>query len=536
MKKKLFFKTCKFHFVLFILLITLLTQAKASTGKTFLMPRPIGQDLAMQTATSRCFIDRESKTKEKAKASLRNKNNAIKQLFRKINNNSQKKHLILICNRRAIKNPRDFYIASSLFYKESTNSSKLAKFFFPNNKTELLVKGRNVTGDRDIASEWLSIKKFSDIEPEKNFSSKISIHPEERSFGVNLQLLKNLNCISNKLQFALTLPFMQIETDTNLNEYDIQNAPNPNPSEAHYLNAENAADYFNHPFLRYSKIKNGTLTQTGLADINLKLNYYLKNKSSLTMSLYPQLIIPTSHRPKTEYLFEPIVGNAGHWGLGAGANFDFEICKKNNNILNAIGIIDYSYLFESTEKRTFDLKNCPWSRYLLLIDGSIQKMPINGVNILTKNLKVSPESTFNALLALHYKCKWLNLELGYNFWWKAKENVKLKNAWSENVGIAHLDNDGKFIEKATNSNATIATIPQTATKDSSFTKITAEDLNLESAAHPSTNTNKIYIASGFGGKYRENVYQACLGLAYEFVSSNNAIPGWTLWLQLNFAI
>ena len=412
----------------------------------------------------------------------------------------------------------------------------MAKYFLINDKTELTIAG-NTSGitDKDIATEWLGISNWDDMILKQNFSSKINLSPEQKEFGINLQAHKVLNFISNKLWLSLTLPFIQKETNLKLNEFNIQNAPTIQPIDVPKFMSQNATDFFDSvENLRYGKIKNGTQKLAGLADINLKLNYLFKNKKSWTLSFYPQITIPTGYKPKSEYIFEPIIGNGRHWELGAGLNFEIELLDKNKHLLSFISKFDYNYSFESTEKRTFDLKNKPWSRYLRLTDQTTKLINTVAVNLFTQDFKIQPGSNLNLLLSLHYNNKdFFNLEFGYNLWWKAKEGIKLKNEWVENVGITQLDGNNNPTGNSI-SNATIATNPL-GTADISFTTIKIDDLDLNSAIHDSALSNKIYLSSGIEGTWKQNIYQANLGLAYEF-ANNKALSSWSIWLQTNLYI
>ncbi len=487
--------------IIFSLLALFLSNLSSVTNKTFFMPRPIQQDAVMQNAMSLEFTN--------------------------------------VMSLEYAKDPDincGFILIGNLFYEQSTSKSDLAKYFSINNKTELTIAG-NTSGitEKDIATEWLGISNWDSTTLEQNFSSKINLSPEQKEFGINFQAHKVLNFISNKLWLSITLPFIQKETDLKLNETNIQNEPTKQPIDVPKFMSQNASDFFNsEENLRYGKIKNGVQKLAGLADINLKLNYFFKNKKSWTLSFYPQLTIPTGYKPTAKYLFEPIIGNGRHWELGAGLNFEMELLDKNKHLLSFISKLDYNYSFESTEKRTLDLKEKPWSRYLRLTDQATHQINTVAVNLFTQDFKIQPESNLNLLLSLHYDHNdFLNLELGYNLWWKAKEGIKFKNEWVENVGITQLNADNNPTGN-TISNATIATNPL-GTGNTSFTTIELDNLDLNSAIHDSALSNKIYLSGGVEGTWKQNIYQTNLALAYEF-ASNKALSAWSLWLQANLYI
>ena len=211
------------------------------------MPRTINQDLVIQNGMSQHFINEFNIINNRQEhdfflmpfyQSKTNINKPIKCLFPK------KKH--------------DFIAIPTVFYQSSTSSNKLCKFFFPENKTELIISGKDIHTNKDIAAEWFYIAQ-NDGTRSYNFESKISIRPEYKSFGLNINLNQKLNFISNKLLLSVNLPFIQVKTNVKLKEYDIKNAPVSNPYNMPYHSPANVTEYFNNSTLKYSKLKNGVL-------------------------------------------------------------------------------------------------------------------------------------------------------------------------------------------------------------------------------------------------------------------------------------
>ena len=483
--QKKHFKLLSFAIFFSILSIS---HSHGKTNRTFFMPRTINQDLVIQSNMSQHFINEFEET---------------------INSPEQ----------------MDFFANPTVFYQSSTSSNKLCKYFFPENKTELIISGKDIATKKDIAAEWFFIADNSGTRSD-NFESKISIRPEYKSFGLNINLNQKLNFISNKLLLSVNLPFVQVKTDIQLKEYDVKNAPTSNPYNMPYHNPTNVTEYFNNSTLKYSKLKNGILKLNDLADIKVKFSYEIKRSDSLIASIYGQTIIPTGQKPTAEYLFEPIAGNGGHFAIGLGANLEFEIFEN----FNLLATVDYNYLFETSQLRTFDLNNGPWSRYLLLVTKD--QFPINGVNILTQDCNIKPKSQFQTFIAIHYLFNSFHFELGHNLWYKSAEDVELRNAFPSDIGIAALK-DGT-INGNTLQNAKISTNPDQ--DGTAFTPIKQEEINISSGTHPSSLSNKFYASSGFEGKFKDNPYQANIGFAYEFGKGNETLNDWSIWLSLNFTI
>lgn len=473
-----------------LLPILLITNIYTYTGRTFFMPRPIQQDIVLQKVSSHEFVKNFT---------------------------------------------GNFKILGTTFYKESTNSSDLAKYFFPGNKTELTIQGPGVAGTPDISSSWLAITDDQENFIE-NFSSKIKINPKQQSFGLNLQLFKNLNFINKRIIISASFPFMQVQTDLNFNEYDksVQLEKLPLDISNKFL-AANATEAFDHSLLHYAKLKDGVQKLAGLADIKLALEGLLKINSRVDINVSVYGVIPTGYKPRMKYLFEPIVGNGKHFGLGANTTIDIKIWKHKNKKIKLIGGIDYQYLFENDNKRTFDLiKNGSWSRYLdARRDGGLGFVDLT--NITTLNVDVTPRSNINSFLTFLYKHKHFSLQLGYNLWWRNSEKLKLKENLDEIYAITGISTIIGFNPKAYYLNATIKdngiNHPNNA-----FSAITKDDLNLASGRISEALSNKFSLNIGFDGKISNSKYWINAGSSYEIASKNSALSMWELNLQTGISI
>lgn len=490
------FKFCKKLF-----LISFFTsQLYSYSGKTFFMPRPIQQDMVLQKTSSMEFVNRIYKNK---------KIDGLK-------------------------------ILSSTFYKESTNSSDLASYFFPEGKTELSVQGPNVAGTPDISSTWLTITK-EDEDLDMNFSSKISITPKQKSFGVNLQIFKNLNALNKRILLGISLPFEQIETDLNFKEYERSTNLENLPLDIQYKNASaNAKEAFNNPLLTYGKMKDGVQKLAGLADIKISIDGLIKANNIVNINIYGFGIIPTGYHPKAEYLFAPVLGNGKHLSLGAGANLSANIWKNKYKKLLLSSGAEYQYLFEATNKRIFDLKNNgSFSRYLDVRrnDNIVLFQITDLVKISTLNCKITPRSAFNSFIDLSYLYKNCNIKLGYNFWWRNSEKLNLKDNLEGIYAITGMDltaQGGIQLDQYFN-NATIKNDASQNPADN-FVAITNNDLDLDSGRAPSALSNKFYLNIGLDGNFSDKKYCFNSGISYEIAGKNSSLSNWEIFLQLGLAL
>lgn len=490
---------------LFLLSIFLLSSNLfAITNKTFLIPNTKGQEIIITESQTQNFI-----------------RDIIKE-----------------------KNNQNFFLSNSWFYEDSCSAGGLSQYFMPNGKTELLVQGAGVAtaGVTDIYAEWLGIPSSGDMDAVNahTFSSRISISPEIKRWGTNFYVYKKLR---NKFWFSMLVPFANVATNANLNESQITGARPESLVPAagggigvlFYEEPLNVIQALSHPLMKYGKIDNIKHQKSGIADINLKLGINKIYDNKYILDIYTQGIIPTADKPTAEYLFEPIVGNGHHFGVGAGLKF-----STNYKNLTFLSNFDYLYLFSGTEKRSLDLYNCPWSRYMAATLGLPRTRPERLINYLTQDLKVVPCSQFNALFAFNWKKDKFHLEFGTNIESKSNERVSLKGGWNESVAIAHYadGNPQDLITGATwngsYSNATINNTMVTDSVDAIYTPISLNKINLDSAKNLNSLSLNPYFNLGFDGKFLDNQFNLSSGLFYKVNSNNKSIGSVGIWL--NFSI
>ncbi len=553
------------------MVVTTAAYAATSTGstcsvvsKTFFMPRSTGSDLALQHAGAHQFICRHEPAKR-------------------------------------------FFLNISAFYQESTNSSDIAHYFLPTNKRELIIKGAFADGPRDISATWLQIAgknsngignnvpaelefpgnviagttNRGNVELYLNeFSSIISIDPTYRSFGTLIQYYQNLDTCLKGLWYSIDFPVVQVETETNIRERDIQNAATTRSSVADFIIDDgtpargnikrheraslahnlNAIEAFNNPLWRYGKIYDGVQKLVGIADMQCKLGYHIVKLKSFRIDTYAHLSIPTGHKPKLAFMFEPMVGNGGHWGIGAGVGLDFIIGQGKNFNLGLCTNLDYQYLIGTNQRRSMDLiTNGEWSRYLLVVDTKNEPDPNKrtlqpGINFFTRKVHVNPNHEINAVGSIKMGFNRFFIEGGYNLWFKSGEAVTLRECLPEGLAIAanHFGarKSDEAFEVRTFSQATISShiasatsglgIPADATHtdDAAGRPVTlvSSQLDLTSAEHPKRLSHKIFLATGIQNMWCNVPVQIAIGGSYEFAQKNRSLDLWSIYLKFNINV
>ncbi len=487
-----------------------------------------------------------------------------------------------------------FFLNATAFYQASNNSGDIRRFFFPTDKSTLVVNGALVAGPCDISATWLQIAgknltgtavpadlgydpsllngntNLTDVELYINkFSSNITIDPTYKNFGSLFQSYHSLACINRHLWCSFDFPVMQVETRTNLSESNIQNAATTlgsinnfeitNGSSVVKRNERaqlgdnlNATQAFNNPLWNYGKISDGLQKIAGVADIQCRLGYNLMRFKALRGNIYGRLSLPTSYKPTAKYMFEPILGNAGHWGLGAGTGIDVTFINGKKFNISLCTNLDYLYLLENTQMRSMDLTaNGQWSRYLLVVDTTNEQRPYQrtlqpGINFFTRKVNVSPKHDLNAVGSLKIGFGNFFIESGYNFWFKSAEEVSLKSGLPDGIAIAATsfgasDANNPFVvgtfSKASISDHIVAatTAPGNA-PDTTQVILASSDLNLSSAAHPKRVSHKIFASGGLHTEWAQQPVQLGIGGSYEFAENNRSLDLWGVFVKFNIFV
>jgi hypothetical protein len=217
--------------------------------------------------------------------------------------------------------------------------------------------------------------------------------------------------------------------------------------------------------LAYGKFNNGAvtvnangcntacgLTRTRVSDVEAALGYNFVLDEDYHFGLQLMGSGPAGGRPTAEYVFEPIVGNGGHWTLGGGltahATFWRSDCESSS--FGFYVDANVTHLFKSCQKRPFDFKNKPNSRYMLLAEHAAQSSTIGATSVSTAgplatatqytgNLyhainKTTLDSniSFGAQGELALKFVYMNggfsWDLGYDLWARSAEKICLKGS------------------------------------------------------------------------------------------------------------
>jgi len=430
-------------------------------------------------------------------------------------------------------NEPQLHISKGVFAQGSTNSKKLSTYFLPHNKRCVSVRE---DGSGDLGSLWFNVE----APVGELYSSTLTLRPERFILGGFVDVRYDFKCTPGAwfdIKFSIyeawhkLRPFECLSTST-VTDTVIEGIVCGAPTVVDFLSTSTK--------ITYGKIPKCKKTLTNFDDIEIKLGYNVCGRqcnNGGNFDIYASAIIPIAPQPTAKYMFEPLIGR-GHAGLGVGLNGGYAFVSNNKDTLALMADLSYQYLFSATEKRSLDLINGDWSRYLLVVRSNDTTAPLEGINFFTRDLKVTPGSVVNFWTALHWqRCDW-HVELGYNLWYRQSEKICLKdeckNLSSLDLGIYDLAG----VQAGSPTSAHTATINQSITTPPStgpdivvsdspnFVILTDADLDLKSASHPMVLTNKAYLSIAYDYIFWDRPLTFGLTGSYEVSHKRTALNQW----------
>lgn len=354
----------------------------------------------------------------------------------------------------------------------------------------------------------------------------LNLKPEQKTYGVNFYYHQDLDKLLKGLYFSVGLPIVHVQNKLNIKtsgtvatdaDFSLINYFSGQQLGAH---AAASADAQN-PLTNALIVKDDT--KTGVADIDVRFGFdflRLIKKDGFRAAINLGFTIPTSSSSDGKKVFEAREGNQDHWGLGFGLDADLRIWGDRDHGVKLYTALDYRYLFEDSEKRTYAFNKITgaeeytgdFSQYTALaVVGDKAVTP--AANYTTLNTDVTPGSQVDFVAAFAYHNSGFSVDFGYNLFFREEESLKLKDTLTANLGIPKFDAD-----------MTTAF----ALADGVITRaLTNADLNVTSATTPSVTSHKVYGGVAYVAKQFEIPFLVGLGAHYEFRGGNNsALQGW----------
>ena len=417
------------------------------------------------------------------------------------------------------------------FYQKSTNKKDLGNYFGAFNENV----GYNVVQDSIDVGYGLNSKVLYpheiihnpgyEVTQVNSLFSQAKFRPTQESYGVRLDYHQDLNEFVKGLFFKVNLPVVYVKNDMGI-VYTGTGLTQSLPNGLGTGDAKSLLDYLSGSItttmqepLTHAKI-HGSRSKSGVADIQVAVGYTLLDEANKYMSGFVQGIIPTSNQPEGEYLFEPVYGNGRHWGVGAGLDGRFEVWKKDDMSVDVLFAMQAEYLFKASEMRTLGYavagKVVPFGYYKLA--GQIGKLTVfPAANVLTRKVGVVPGGQFEGMAGFVFNWGKFTFDLDYTLFMKERETIELRD-WDDGIyGIV--------------SQSFLTTSAFAAGDGTMITQ--ANGLSIEAASTPAQVTHK--LSGGFGYCFNEWKYPVLLGLggSYEWLPGRNSgLEGYAAWAKV----
>lgn len=464
---------------------------------------------------------------------------------------------------------------AEIFGGTSTHRAKLGTYFMPFCSNKASVTSIVTTADDALFAQNFNIPAINFAAQVLNnaiiqdgypllanpFDSIIEINPRQSVAGIGFSY-QHVFCVHNVAHWIrINAPIEYVRNNMHLQErilasdvYQVKPIAGTNLADQQ----QNMMQALSQKQWEYGKIDNKKHSKSGIPFIQIQFGEVSINSECFYIAPYIGIDIPTGSKVHGKYIFEPVVGNGRHAGIFWGLNSEFIAWQDACDLHQLVFAIDINmeYLFKSTQRRSFDLKNRPWSRYietyanlaqateaLNLVPGAggggniLQAIFLNtpGINTLTQKVSVAPGFNFTGNFALIYNqcepCGGWNAEVGYNFYAREAECIQLKHDFETTVAIKDHVGMGltnpirtitqdQFSNEATLFDSLLVIGNQLSIYP--FAIITQNDLDLQSAAHPTTLAHIVYGTAGYHWDDLCNPVMASIGLSYEFNGKYNA--------------
>lgn len=452
------------------------------------------------------------------------------------------------------------------FGGRTLKSRRFASYFTPDCKAELVVAEDPNDTDRDIDASAFNI-----FTADQNFKSRICFRPRQSTAGVGLSWRQKLSRNQDEEKgfwFELSMPITHVRNTMDLSESVIEDGSGvvaaSTDSALNAIAQPNMTTAFQQQAFNFGRIPcncGDGLTKTGLADVDLRIGYGWKHESMCHLESYLGILIPAGNKVKGCNLFEPIVGHDHHVGFEFGSAGGFRVWaneEKEREIWMETAIHSI-YLNKNTQRRSFDVKYKPWSRYLPVycniaqaqqaLDDNNTSIYTPGINVFTQDVKVHGrfQRTYNT--AFVFNGSHFSGEAGYNFFCRDAECVELCN-WCETVAPLYCDAQGinNATPGATNRFRTIRDCNNDCVNTDNYenngvvqedfytaNSIKQSDLNLNSAAAPCQTQHTFYANLGY--RWDDIEYPTFVGLggSYEFSPDNSGLNRWLVWGKIGMS-
>jgi hypothetical protein len=332
-------------------------------------------------------------------------------------------------------------------YTRSFNGDKIAESlfgcYFLQDCNKLILKGSNFTvaggtrTEKDLQAEWFGLSS--------GYEGSICFEPTIQNFNADMSLYWGMDQWVHGMFFRIHAPLTW--TKWNLGaKFSTTEAGTLVDGTVTYLDdaekffckketetTAGAADWLTTPLTcaRFCGCMcDDNKTKTRLADIQADFGWNFLLKKDYNLGMFARVVAPTGGKVKGEWLFEPVVGNGGHWELGGGLTGSYVFWRNQEETKHFGFYVDgeITHLFNAKQNRVFDLVDKPLSRYIQAyktVNAVETYAPLANLTSCEMNVNVAVQADVTAMF--NYTCHNWSYDLGYNFWARSCEKFDCKS-------------------------------------------------------------------------------------------------------------
>lgn len=407
------------------------------------------------------------------------------------------------------------------FYQQSMSTQRSSKYFLINKNIELLVSGDgniDLLPVRNVRAEWLGINNA-------NFQGIMSVNPQQQQYGVVIEYSQDLKkwfdfSFVRDMYISIIAPVCSVENNLHISQTNVANQADTFPQDI--------IQAFNQPSWLFGKIASHSKKRTNLAELKILLGTSYESKDYLQVNYNSILVIPIADKQHPEYLFDPVVGNNHHMGIGAALNIQAPLNKDTSSYAFCFFLdLESTILIRNKQYRTFDLRDKPWSRFLLMneLDGYEPRTNVPGVNLMTYKAVIKPFNIVDFAMGWRTKTHHAEFEAGWGIWGHGYERIDHIKNFDRLFGIAGTK---------PGTTASRSTISQQAPNDAdnTFVPITPFDLDLQSGANPGALNFRVFMSAGTVIKRDYQDLVAGGGWSIDLPYKNSTVQIWKAWVKL----
>lgn len=452
-----------------------------------------------------------------------------------------------------------------LEYGMNNKRDALGAYFTPTATNVFRVGPTDTNGTTNTTTDWAGINLlFSDAFD----SGDITFSPKAQDLVVDFGMYVDLSEWLDGLFFRSHLPLQNSRWEIEITEGTIRTAsaafdagdvandgtttyvtPYANVTAA--LKGDKTVG--NSAKWSYGRI-DGKQTETRIGDANLTLGYNFVNKEHCHLGLGVTGILGGGKKTTAEYVFQPVIGYAGRYGVGGTVDGGCRLWDKDEDHQLVANVNFYAaHLFANEQRRNYDITDCgDFSRYLLVkkftsnaavnAAGNLENM----INVGALRAKIGIDVVYNGNLTFSWQMGNVSVDFGYQVAGHGKEKHK---EWVDTITAdtyvlyelqnADLNTGGAddLAQPKVNISGDDLGSTAIAVTAGSANYIINDDLNKDSGLMKSAVEHTVFAGVNYNWSDNEwNPGVGMLGSYHISGSNNNTFDRWSVGFQFNFSV